>query len=204
MPDFGTSRRVKFTPLKVSCRGTDCPNGLHCYRQNATLSKDKQRPDGECWNCGESDVDWERIHRLDPDDMQHLIQMLRTEFIRNKFWSCDVKADEKAHNHARRKGRRGMEEAVCHRLEKYLTVLTAYDGRQTPQHSNVIFYAQHATATCCRRCIEYWYGIDKDAVLRDDQLAYFADLCMAYINEKLPDLTESGEKVPRRSNPLGA
>lgn len=203
MPDFGTSRRTKFKPLKVSCKGTDCPNGLHCYRKNAQLPKDKQRADGECWNCGEADVDWERIHKLDPDDMQHLIEMLRTELIRNTFWSCDVKADLKARDHARRKGRHGMQDAVHHRLEKHMKKISAYDGRQTPQHSNAIYYAQHATATCCRRCMEYWYGVEKDAVLSDDQLAYFRDLCMAYINEKLPELTEYGESVPRRSKPRG-
>ena len=27
------------------------------------------------------------------------------------------------------------------------------DGRQTPWHGHPIFVAQHATATCCRKCI---------------------------------------------------
>ncbi len=36
------------------------------------------------------------------------------------------------------------------------------DGRQTPREGNTIFYAQHATASCCRTCIEYWHGIPKN------------------------------------------
>jgi predicted Fe-S protein YdhL (DUF1289 family) len=33
------------------------------------------------------------------------------------------------------------------------------DGKQTPWRGHPVFVAQHATATCCRGCLETWHGI---------------------------------------------
>ncbi|HYD74288.1 MAG TPA: DUF4186 domain-containing protein [Candidatus Binatia bacterium] len=33
------------------------------------------------------------------------------------------------------------------------------DGKQTPMRGHPVFIAQHATATCCRGCLEKWHGI---------------------------------------------
>jgi hypothetical protein len=33
------------------------------------------------------------------------------------------------------------------------------DGKQTPFRGHPVFIAQHATATCCRKCLEKWYEI---------------------------------------------
>ncbi len=33
----------------------------------------------------------------------------------------------------------------------------ANDGRQTPMRNHPAFIAQHATATCCRGCLEKWH-----------------------------------------------
>ena len=33
------------------------------------------------------------------------------------------------------------------------------DGYQTPTHGDIVFYAQHALACCCRLCIRYWHGV---------------------------------------------
>jgi hypothetical protein len=35
------------------------------------------------------------------------------------------------------------------------------DGRQTPWRNHPVFVAQHATATCCRGCLEKTHGIAK-------------------------------------------
>ena len=32
-------------------------------------------------------------------------------------------------------------------------------GRQTPMRGHPVFIAQHATATCCRSCLQKWHGI---------------------------------------------
>lgn len=33
------------------------------------------------------------------------------------------------------------------------------DGKQTPMRNHPVFIAQHATATCCRKCLMKWHGI---------------------------------------------
>jgi predicted Fe-S protein YdhL (DUF1289 family) len=35
----------------------------------------------------------------------------------------------------------------------------ARDGKQTPYRGHPVFVAQHATATCCRACLQQWHGI---------------------------------------------
>lgn len=35
------------------------------------------------------------------------------------------------------------------------------DGKQTPMRGHPVFVAQHATATCCRGCLQTWHGIPR-------------------------------------------
>lgn len=46
------------------------------------------------------------------------------------------------------------------------------DGKQTPMRNHPIFIAQHATATCCRGCLEKWHGIPRGRVLTPEEKAY--------------------------------
>ena len=48
----------------------------------------------------------------------------------------------------------------------------ANDGRQTPWRNHPVFVAQHATATCCRGCIEKTYGIAKGHQLTVEELRH--------------------------------
>jgi len=41
------------------------------------------------------------------------------------------------------------------------------DGRQTPMRGHPVFVAQHATATCCRSCLQKWHGIAAGRALTD-------------------------------------
>ena len=44
------------------------------------------------------------------------------------------------------------------------------DGRQTPMRGHPIFIAQHATATCCRGCLEKWHRIPAGRQLTADEI----------------------------------
>ncbi len=47
------------------------------------------------------------------------------------------------------------------------------DGKQTPMRNHPVFIAQHATATCCRKCLETWHSIpSKDHELSQQERAY--------------------------------
>ena len=63
------------------------------------------------------------------------------------------------------------------------------DGKQTPMRGapkgHPVFLAQHATATCCRGCLEKWHGIPKGHDLTDDEQQYIADVIMKWIRMQL-------------------
>jgi hypothetical protein len=44
------------------------------------------------------------------------------------------------------------------------------DGKQTPFRNHPIFVAQHATATCCRGCLQKWHGITKGHTLKQCEI----------------------------------
>jgi hypothetical protein len=46
------------------------------------------------------------------------------------------------------------------------------DGRQTPMRGHPIFIAQHATATCCRGCLEKWHRIPGGRALTGEEIEY--------------------------------
>jgi hypothetical protein len=59
------------------------------------------------------------------------------------------------------------------------------DGRQTPYRGHPVFVAQHATATCCRTCLERWHQIPKGHALDADQQAYAVDVICRWIELEL-------------------
>ena len=56
------------------------------------------------------------------------------------------------------------------------------DGKQTPMRGHPVFIAQHATATCCRGCIQKWHGIKKGKVLNDEEIELVVSLVMGWID----------------------
>jgi len=58
------------------------------------------------------------------------------------------------------------------------------DGKQTPMKGHPVFIARHATATCCRGCLEKWHHIKKGVELSDNQVNYVVELIMAWINKE--------------------
>jgi len=59
------------------------------------------------------------------------------------------------------------------------------DGKQTPMRGHRVFIAQHATATCCRGCLEKWYQIEKGRALTDDEIGIVVDLVMGWIEGQI-------------------
>ena len=66
------------------------------------------------------------------------------------------------------------------------------DGKQTPMRGHPVFVAQHATATCCRGCIQKWHGIEKGRALNPEELDYVVALIMGWIDDQ-------GDKIGQRS-----
>jgi hypothetical protein len=188
------------SPLpKMTCKSTDCTNNLHCFQQDKQNSKPV--PGGKCRECGADLVDWARVHKRDSHDADYTISQLRIEMVRHKYWHQPLTPQER--NYALRKGKVGVREAAEKRIRNSVAPKEPHkDGAQTPWEGKgkthaILYYAQHATACCCRTCITEWHAIPAGRELTPDEITYLADLVCLYIKERLPDLTENGIIIPR-------
>ena len=59
----------------------------------------------------------------------------------------------------------------------------ANDGRQTPWKGHPVFVAQHATATCCRGCLEKWHGIPRGRALDAREQAHVVEAIGRWLGE---------------------
>ncbi len=58
------------------------------------------------------------------------------------------------------------------------------DGKQTPMKNHPVFVAQHATACCCRGCLEKWYGIPKGRPLTQQEQDIIVEILWEWIRQK--------------------
>lgn len=56
------------------------------------------------------------------------------------------------------------------------------DGKQIPMHGPPVFIAQHATATCCRGCIEKWHNFPQHRKLPKTEQEYLVSVIIEWIN----------------------
>lgn len=59
------------------------------------------------------------------------------------------------------------------------------DGRQTPFCGHPVFVAQHATATCCRACLEKWHGIGRGRALDEAERSHVAAAVERWLRAEL-------------------
>ena len=59
------------------------------------------------------------------------------------------------------------------------------DGRQTPMRGHPVFLAMHATACCCRGCLEKWHGIPQGRALLPREEEEIVSLLMSWIGPQL-------------------
>ncbi|MGH7884525.1 MAG: DUF4186 domain-containing protein [Thermodesulfobacteriota bacterium] len=59
------------------------------------------------------------------------------------------------------------------------------DGKQTPFAKHPVFVAQHATATCCRGCLEKWYKIPKNKELNSKEVGYILYIIEFWLRKSL-------------------
>lgn len=58
------------------------------------------------------------------------------------------------------------------------------DGKQTPMHGHPVFKAMHATACCCRGCLNKWYRVPMHKELTETEQQKIVNLLMAWIERQ--------------------
>lgn len=84
---------------------------------------------------------------------------------------------------------KGIEKIICDTrdfIEKRLSPYPLFnDGHQTPYKGHPCFIAQHATACCCRGCLEKWYHIPKNRPLTKSEENFCISIIMAWIIKQM-------------------
>lgn len=59
------------------------------------------------------------------------------------------------------------------------------EGKQTPYRGHPVFVAQHATACCCRGCLEKWHHIPQQHELAEEEKAYVLSVLERWLQTQL-------------------
>lgn len=59
------------------------------------------------------------------------------------------------------------------------------DGKQTPFRGHPVFVAQHATACCCRGCLEKWHRLPKGRALTEAEQAYIVKILEQWLGTEM-------------------
>jgi hypothetical protein len=176
-----------FKPLQVKCSDSDCQSGRHAFGPNRRKKNWEKNYEGQCKECGAKLVDWDRVRRRSLADVHGVFSELKHEFIRHVFFHAEF--DDASRAEAVKLGPQGLRAKVRPYLEKKVGRAKIWrDGTQTPKDGSAIHFGQHATATCCRKCIEYWHGIERDRQLTPEELDYCTGLVCAYLDLREAEL----------------
>ena len=86
---------------------------------------------------------------------------------------------------------RGLAVVLAHAREfiagRLVPALIHNDGRQTPFRGHPVFIAQHATACCCRGCLEKWHDIPLGRALTAEETDYVLKVLERWLEAEMPD-----------------
>ena len=71
--------------------------------------------------------------------------------------------------------------------ERLAPAVIPNDGKQTPMKGHPVFIAQHATACCCRGCLNKWYKVPKGVELTPEQQEKIVNLLMYWIEDQMKE-----------------
>lgn len=111
------------------------------------------------------------------------LNRLRQSTFRSRF-----KLGLKETNYLREKGMKTIMEHGREFIETRLAPAhPKNDGKQTPTKNHPVFIAQHATATCCRGCLQKWHNIPKGRALNEDEIKFMLRLIYYWLKQRPED-----------------
>lgn len=180
-------------PLKLGCWMASCQHGRHCvdYLRKPRKGAERIEP-GHCRDCGARIVDFcYTTHDETADECAHIAHQVidqQAELIRAHYWHVPI--DRWAYNQALRLGKAALRRKIEKRVISALDEPDAFSSRSAPLARDIVAYAQHATATCCRRCASCWHGLPSDASVRpsEAQLRHTVAIALTWLDVRLPEL----------------
>lgn len=116
--------------------------------------------------------------------IEEALQKLNKSDFRSRF---HLRAEDR--EYIRRRGMAAIrEDAAKFVADRLASAEPKNDGRQTPMRGHPVFIAQHATACCCRGCLNKWYHVPKGVVLSEEQQRKIVNLLMAWIEKEMEQM----------------
>lgn len=116
-------------------------------------------------------------------DQEQLFAALAKSGFRQRF-----KLQDKDRQYLQNKGLPTMAEHARDFIAKRLApAVIANDGKQTPYRGHPVFVAQHATACCCRGCLQKWHLIESGRELTATEQDYIVAVLMRWLQGQLSD-----------------
>jgi hypothetical protein len=86
---------------------------------------------------------------------------------------------------------KGLEAMLAHAQDfinrRLLPAVIVNDGKQTPFRGHPVFVAQHATACCCRGCLEKWHRIPQGQELSAEEKNYVLRVLGHWLRQQMKD-----------------
>ncbi|HEX7242442.1 MAG TPA: DUF4186 domain-containing protein [Longimicrobiaceae bacterium] len=116
-------------------------------------------------------------------DLDDVFTRLRTSPFRQRFRLRTAEAEYLRS--------RGMDTVMGHAADFVAKRLAPADipndGKQTPMRGHPVFLAQHATATCCRGCLEKWHRIPAGRALGEEETRHVLAALERWLREQAPE-----------------
>src|SRR5215216_6760795 len=120
------------------------------------------------------------------------MQEILSDLSRSPFRSR-IHLQPKEFEYLRGKGMREVLKHAADLIEKRLApAYPVNDGKQTPWHNHPVFVAQHATATCCRGCLQKWHQIPKGRALTPEEQGYIVEVIGTWLSQQEADSGQKG------------
>lgn len=114
-------------------------------------------------------------------DIEYKLDFLKKSKFRSKF-----KLGPKEKSYIEEKGLETIESHAYGFIRKRLAPMyIPNDGKQTPMKGHPVFIAEHATATCCRKCLYKWHKIEENRELKEEEIDYIVKIIMEWIKKQL-------------------
>lgn len=88
---------------------------------------------------------------------------------------------------------KGLPQVMSHAedfiAKRLAPAIIANDGKQTPMRGHPVFIAQHATACCCRGCLQKWHRIPPGRELTSGEKAYVLRVLERWLGEQNQPIT---------------
>ncbi|MDQ3801719.1 MAG: DUF4186 domain-containing protein [Acidobacteriota bacterium] len=106
--------------------------------------------------------------------------------LQNSKFRREIRLHRKEAEYLNDKGLETVLEHAADFVEKRLAPAEpANDGKQTPRRNHPVFVAQHATATCCRGCLEKWHDIPKGKELDEAEKRHIIEIIERWLSQYL-------------------